>query len=276
MRSTCWGPLELGEFWAWKAPCHCIERESVVESIMVASLILFATLASPSAAPTSTPGALKVIATVRSTSLCTEFADHANGAIGATLQNDATLGTLVFTLKAPDLAGNPIQRRNMMDHLADLADALAKQYKTGMGEINALRALEKQTKDPDEKAELKASADALGGALYRQHLIGRDLDGFIAFMYAAQMRRPDDGDMLPQVIQANRSDVASYAYAPHAPTWLAEPPPVSPSILAGNESPEEDAQMSLNASRDFQSRFPEITADEINAAGHFDQAAGGC
>jgi hypothetical protein len=238
---------------------------------MVASLILLATLASPSAAPTSTPGPLKVIATVRSSSLCSEFATHANGAIGATLQNDATLGTLVFTLKAPDLAGNPIQRRNMMQRLADLADAISKQFKTGMGEVGALRALEKQTKDPEEKAELKASADALGGALYRQHLIGRDLDGFIAFMYAADMRRPDDGDMLSQEEQANRTDVA--AYASRAPVW---PSLTSSTMLAGSESLQDDAQMSMNASRDFTSRFPAITTDEMDAAGHFNQAAAGC
>jgi deoxyribodipyrimidine photolyase len=245
---------------------------------MVASLILLATLATPAAAPTSTPGPLKVIATVRSSSLCSKFATHANAAIGAALQNDSTLGTLVFTLKAPDLAGNPIQRRNMLQHLSDLADDLAKQYKTGMGEIKALRGLEKQTKDPNEKTELKASADALGGALYRQHLIGRDLDGFIAYEYAADMRRPDDTDMLPEMVRANSGELVGgiYSYRPEAPTWIPQPTPLTPNMLAGHETLEEDAEMAMNASKDFASRLPAITADEVTAAGHFDQAAGGC
>jgi hypothetical protein len=245
---------------------------------MVPSLILLATLAtaSPSPAPVDSPDPLKVIVTVRSSTLCSQFADHANAAIAATLQNDATLGSVVNTLRVPDLAGNPIERRNMMLRLAELADSIAKQYKAGIGEVKSLRALQSQTNDPQEKVELKAAADALGGALYRQHLIGRDLDGFLAYEYAADMRRPDDDDMMPQMMQATSADVGPYYYAAKAPTWLAQPEPVSPSILAGHESLSDDAEMAASASHDFASRLPAITGDELTAADHFTEAAGGC
>ena len=77
-------------------------------------------------------------------------------------------------------------------HLNTLADAIYKQYRAGEREVNQLRDLAKQATDPEEQAELKAAADALGGALYRQHLMQRDLDGFVNFLYASDMMTSDD------------------------------------------------------------------------------------
>jgi curved DNA-binding protein CbpA len=239
---------------------------------MVAPLILAAVLASPSPAPTSSPPPLKVIVTVHSSSLCSSFATDANAAIGATLQNDTTLGSLVYVLRNPDLRGNPIQRRNMLDHLATMADAIAKQFKAGMAEVTLLRNLESKASDPAEKASLKSAADALGGALYRQHLIGRDLDGFLAYQYAADMSRFSPDGAIGRSLEQSQPDVPRY----DRERFYSPSPFVQGLALAGQESRRDDAAMARAASRDFASRLPAITLDEVNAASGFTAAAAGC
>src|SRR5208283_5702596 len=97
-------------------------------------------------------------------------------------------------LKRPDLDGSSLDRYSEITQLTALADAIYRQYRSGEAEIGTLRALEAQAADADEKAELKAADDALAGALYRQHLIQRDLDGFVAYLNAADMRTLSDAE----------------------------------------------------------------------------------
>jgi hypothetical protein len=239
---------------------------------MIATLMLVATLASPTPSPTGLPGPLKVIVTVRSSTFCSRFASHANAAITAALQNDSTLGTLVFVLRNRDLAGNDIERRNMLQSLNKMADAVAMNYKAGMSEIASLRELERKASDPAEKEALKASADSLGGALYRQHLIVRDLDGFLAYEYAADMRREDPDSSQAQMKQASAPDAGMI----RPPGSVINIPGIQDVALAGNETRDDDAAMALAASRDFAARLPAVTGDEQNAATAFTAAAGGC
>src|SRR5579863_3227399 len=142
--------------------------------IMLALLLAVMT-ASPLPSPSAEP--LKTIVTVRSTTFCGEFATHVNNAIGDATRNDENLGKVILTLRASNLGGTDMDRHIERMRLSSTADSMYREYRAGEDEVNHLRALAKSAKDPQEKADLTASADALGGVLYRQHLIQRDLDG---------------------------------------------------------------------------------------------------
>jgi len=125
--------------------------------------------------------ALKVIANVRSTSRCAEIVTHANSAIGSALNNDVQLQQLITRLRAINLDdGNLIHRRNGLDALGEFAKNLTQQSRSADDEVKRLRALAEKSTDPQEQKELKAFADALGGALWRQQKVARDLNGYLA------------------------------------------------------------------------------------------------
>jgi|SRR5579863_2638545 len=242
---------------------------------MLAAILVAAAMATSSPSPTPSPPPLRIIATVRSNPFCGQFANHVNSAIGSTLANDATLGNVVVTLQARDLAGTKLDRVHEIQRLSELADALYKQYRDGEGQVGLLRALETQTVDPEEKAELKAAADALGGALYRQHLIQRDLDGFVAYLYAADMRQPGDGQ--------DQIDAALYGgFDPRdGPTEARRhltDPGMAPYVTAlpGSETPDQDVKMADQAATDFITRRAPIVGDEMNAAAHIDSVSQRC
>jgi hypothetical protein len=240
--------------------------------------ILAAVSASPSPSPAPTP-ALKTIVTVKSTSFCGEFAAHANAMIGSATENDATLGDLILTLKASDLAGSQLERRNESHRLISLGDDIYKQFRKGMAEAGHLRSMAAVAKSADERAALKASADALAGALYRQHLIQRDLDGFVAYLEAADMR--NDSVAVNALEQdQNRSDTMSGPWLLHHgydyPNGVLAQSLQAWNNLAGDESPREDVRMAATASRDFQRRLPSIVKDELTAGARFQVAASHC
>ena len=119
----------------------------------------------PVPGPTAAPK-LKVIASVLSTPRCAEIVTHANSAIGSALDNDVTIQQLITRLRAVNLDdGNPIHRRNGLAALGDFAKNLTLQSRSADDEVKRLRALAARSKDPNEKKELKAFADSLGGAL---------------------------------------------------------------------------------------------------------------
>jgi hypothetical protein len=139
---------------------------------MLSLLPLVVALASnPSPAPTSTarPTPLTEIGRVRTTPICTTIVVHANGAITSALENDRTLAILTTNLKNTDFDRlNFLQRRNAIEELMKQASAVRINGKLADGEIKQLRAYAQTSTDPERKAELKAFADALGGAIYRQ------------------------------------------------------------------------------------------------------------
>jgi hypothetical protein len=239
------------------------------------TVLLAVLIANPTPSPTPL---LKTIVTVKSSPFCGAFAVHVNSAIGSAVGNDQTLGETILNLRSSDLSGSTIQRRNEMERLENLSDAIYKQYRSGENEVKQLRDLAAKTTDPAEKAEVTAAADALGGALYRQHLVQRDLDGFLAFLSASDMasgRGTGDDFDTPSpglaLAQAGRID----SFGPGAGYWL--PGSYRPSSLSvGQESPEEDVRMALAASEDFQHRRPAIFEDEMTAGNHIATAGDHC
>src|SRR5262249_17744699 len=128
--------------------------------------------------------------------------NHVNSAIDQATGNDARLGSLIVGLRNPDLGDNVLRRRNERIRLDNVADAMYKAYRAGEDDVNHLRALAKAATDKDEQKALDDAADALGGVLYRQHLIQRDMDGFLAFL--------DAGDMLGTFDDLRKQDDISY------------------------------------------------------------------
>ena len=238
------------------------------------AIVLAALTASVSPSPSPTP-LLKTIVTVKTSPLCGEFAAHTNAAITSAVQNDQNLGSTIMMLRSNDLAGSSLDRLSEVHHLDSLAGSIYKQYRAGEHEVDQLRALAAKATDPDEKAALKDAADALGGALYRQHLIQRDLDGFVAFLYASDMMTDgnDDGPRHPMTQDmpgAAPTDTAAY-WTPSILGAITHPP-----LMVGTESYDDDLRMAKAASADFQSRMPAVMQDELNAGAHIEQAADHC
>ena len=247
---------------------------------MLAVLLALAT-AAPSPSPTPEP--LKTIVTVKTSPFCGAFASHVNSAISSAVDNDKALGSIMLTLRSNDLANTTITRNNELQQLQHVADDMYRAYRSGLSEVDRLRDLAKTAKDKDEQEQIKSSADALGGVLYRQHLIQRDLDGFIAYIQAGDMRRDSD----PELATNNDMLGAGDSYTPsthtlNSPYYWA---PVNlgrsvnnPSALPmpGNESWADDVEMASRASSDFQQRLPAIFADEQTAGTRISQANERC
>jgi hypothetical protein len=245
---------------------------------MLAALLVAVVLTTaPSASPDPAP--LKTIITVMSSPFCGQFATHVNAAIGAAVSNDRSLGTLVGTLRRPDLEGSDLDRQAQLDRLTSLADAIYHQYRQGAAQVAQLRALEATTTDPDQKAELKAADDALGGALYRQHLIQRDLDGFLAYLNAGQMRTYSEDEKTVNEALFGEADPHQAALDMDLRTraGTGHPPYTSPfDGLAGDETPHDDTRYANNAAGAFVTSLAAIRGDELNAANHIETVSTHC
>jgi hypothetical protein len=243
---------------------------------MLAIVLAAATATATTAtAPSPSPSPLlKTIVTVKSSPICGAFAVHTNAAITSALANDQSLGTTILTLRSPDLAGSSLDRESEIHHLNILADDMYKQYRAGEREVSQLRTLANEATDPDEKTLLKAVADALGGALYRQHLMQRDLDGFVNYLYASDMMASDDDTTRDP--DAPRRQLLEDVPGAHpinggSPIWNPGEIP-----LAGTESLTDDVTMARAASEDFVQRLPAIRQDEQTTANKIDAAADKC
>lgn len=253
---------------------------------MLALLLLVATLVSPapSPAPSASAGPLKEIIRVHSTSLCDEFDSHVNAAIGSAVRNDMELAGLITSLSLPqigdDLNDNGLRRHRAIDSLVAYADALTADYKKGDAEVRRLRELAKNTTDPAQKIAIKASADSLGGALWRQKKIARDLDGFVAYLYMEEMRWGDRSQV--QILGATSQD-STPANNPVLEERQrlsqdgADGPPMIWTAMPGDDhAPPDDRVLTQNAARDFKSRLGDITTDESNAAANIMKAGERC
>ncbi|MDQ2866109.1 MAG: hypothetical protein M3R51_07755 [Candidatus Eremiobacteraeota bacterium] len=254
---------------------------------MLALVLLIATLTTPlpSAAPSASAGPLKEIIHVHSTSLCDEFDSHINAAIGSATRNDLSLAGLVSSLSLPqtgdDLNDNGLRRHRAIDMLVGYADGLTADYKRGEAEVRYLRDLADRasTSDPQQKVAMRTSADLLGGALWRQRLIARDLDGFVAYLYAEEMRWGDRtqmqglGAISPEgAIGAALADQRARSYQDDV-NGRADMLSALPGRLSG---PADDRMLTRNAARDFKDRLSAITTDESNAAASIVKAGEHC
>ncbi len=238
--------------------------------------------ASPVPAASSAPvPALHEIMRVRSSALCGEFASHANGAIDATTSNDSTLLTLVDSLGRTKMDDSRLAWNNELLKLERMSDEITRQWKTGEREVAQVRALAAKSTDPQEKLELTASANALGGALWRQRRIARDLDGFIAFMETDQMMTNTTAEG-----KANQM-VFGVADPVHDPSFGDSVNLHNPGMSRGYAAPDtmpfpgdpnnpKASAQAMAAAKDFRRRMGPIGEDEIQAAVHVEQASEGC
>lgn len=249
---------------------------------IVLAVVVGAAAASPSPSPSPSTEPLKTIVTVRSTTYCEALATHLNAAITSAVENDQNLGSTILTLRSNDLAGTDLSRQHEIHRLQDLGDSLYRNYKSGENEVNHLRDLAKSAQTDEDKAELKAAADALGGVLYRQHLMQRDLDGFVSYLYAADMQADTNRDVLTREFVG--ADEANFPYGSRNVNTTVTQPYLNILETMGRESvhpyiyrtPDSDAAMAYNASRDFEARVIDVVRDEVTAGEHVTQASSRC
>lgn len=141
-------------------------------------IVVALAIADPAPAPSASakPTPLTEIGRVRALPICTPIVVHANSAITTTLDNDRQLAIITLNLKNTDFEKlNELQRRNAIDSLMKVAGAIRVQSGTADGEIKKLREYAAASPDPARKAELKAFADAMGGAIYRQKKVAVEM-----------------------------------------------------------------------------------------------------
>ena len=229
--------------------------------------------ASVSPKPTASP-ALKEIGHVRASAACAEIATHANSAITTALRDDLVVAQTISALRSVDLDdGNEIDRQKGLRSLGDLAKTLMEQSRAGDREVQQLRKLAAKSSDATQKKELKAFADVLGGALWRQQRIARDLNGFLAATDMRDMMALDESQRQMNMGTLGVED-PSRVIAPGevhggSPELLTQPFwERDPSLTATDEA--------HAAANDFESRVPDISNDEALAADHVGGAVSGC
>lgn len=248
--------------------------------------IVLAAVLSSAAAPTPQPAAtpaLKTIASVRASTRCADIITHANSAIDKTLNNDMVITQTITELRVTDLdETNEIHRRNSLNTLGDMAKTLMQQSRSGDNEVKRLRDLAKKTKDPQESKALLDFANELGGALWRQQTIARDMNGFLAYVDFHDMTQWSEADQnMNTAVFGVRDPLAE---APQdfngsgagsrgtMPSWR----PAAPAHLGHDPTDPTPGQQAKWAADDFQKRIPDIILDESHAASHVDTALTGC
>lgn len=234
---------------------------------------------SPDPNPSPTP-VLRTIASIRASSRCAAIITHANSAITTTLTNDQVIGQTITQLRMTDLDdGNSVHRNNGLHALGDLAKTLMMQSRAGDDEVKRLRKIAADTKDPDESNALKEFADELGGALWSQQKVARDLNGFLAYQDFHDMAQWDEAGQ--QMNEANFGVKDPLAEMPrdvqrtNPATGQTTYPSMKP-MLGHDPNAATSTEQAHWAADDFQKRIPIIMRDENLAAGKVDGAIKGC
>lgn len=199
---------------------------------------------------------------MRASAACGNIVVHANSAISSTLRNDATLALTVNRLRNLDLQSSTMDLERGIHELDRYAAELRDDAVHGNGEIKRLRELADKSTDPKRKEDLKAFADALGGALYRQKKVAADLGGLIAYLQYREMATPDEAQAKFAATETN--DVVVQVATP------------SPSYQSINRSSESLNELTTTAADDFAGRMRDIAADEVKASDHAEGAVSGC
>lgn len=232
--------------------------------LLTAAFTISAVTATPAPAPVPP---LKEIGHVRATAACAELALHANTAISSALRNDTVIAETIDKLQNVKLDGNTITRRNSLQALGDYAKDLRARAVSGDREVQKLREIAEKTTDPVQKKELKAFADTLGGALYRQKKVANDLNGLLAAF--------DYHDMKPTAEELQQNEMAAGSATDNRRVPLVES---NNSVRGGSVFNEKhtDTELAGFAASDFQLRLPDISNDEALAANHAVGATSGC
>lgn len=233
--------------------------------------------ASPSPAPSATP-ALKTIATVHASARCAAIITHANSAIATTLDNDQVIATTITKLRYTNYdSDNAMHHYQALNALGDLAGKLMTQARAGDDQVKRLRKLASETKDPQKAKALKSFADQLGGALWKQQKLARDLNGFLAYQDFRDAAKFDDSSRAMNQAVYGVSD--PFARQPAGPVRSIDPASEGlPAPIAMGHDPNEATatQQAKAAADDFENRIPAILNDENLAAGKVDAAISGC
>lgn len=250
-------------------------------TLVAAALTLAVLPAAPAAAPTPQPSAtpaLKTIATVRVSARCAAIITHANSAIGTTLDNDQIISSTITQLRFQNLDdGNPIHHNNQLKALGDLAKNLMTQARSGDDEVKRLRKIASETKDPQEAKALKEFADSLGGALWSQQKVARDLNGFLAYQDFRDMTQFDEGQQKSNQAIYGVSDPLTQQPAGEVRSAIPQVQGVpAPAAMGHDPNGPTMTQQARLAADDFQKRIPVIMQDENLAAGKVDAAIAGC
>lgn len=234
--------------------------------MLVPLVALLAVDPTPAPAASAAPTQLKEIGRIQAVSACSAIVVHANGAINDALANDADLGITINRLRTTDLDGdNEIKRRNQENDLFALAARIRTSSSSGNAEVKRLREYAAAATDPQRKAELKAFADALGGALYRQKKAAVDLDKMLTIIDGRRER-----DVAIGLMNQNSPTQPGSAFIGHVnDTALARP------VSASSPSPGDNLTLRQVAD-DFTSRTALILGDEGIAADHSVGATTGC
>ncbi len=239
---------------------------------LLAALAAPAPLTAESPSPPVPPSPLKEIGRVQSLSVCSAVVVHANSAIGEALDNDAQLALAINRLRTTDLdSTNEITRRNGMNDLSTLAGRIRTGAAAGTGEVKRLREIVATTSDPTRKAELKAFADALGGALARQRKAGVDLDRMLVIIDG---RRAVEDVNTTEMVDERASIAAPSVGSRQA---IGANPGLMRSAVAAPGPGHEPVDGYLHdAADDFTARTQVILSDEGIAADHALAATTGC
>ena len=251
---------------------------SPVATNLLLALALGIVPATTTPPPSPAPGSLqplKLIVRIRATSRCAKIATHSNGAINAALRADQTLTDTVTALRTVDLDSNGLTRTQGLHRLEDLGSAIARAVGRGDHEISALRALAAKESDPVKKKQLLDFINSLGGAIYRQKKIGRDLDGFVAGMYARSMYHVSDDEEKMNIYVLHRRTFTPMQGSgtltiDTAPDRLGGDPVTMPYV---NPTDNQDAHL---AAQDFFQRQVHVSNDEATAAHAILAVASGC
>jgi len=157
----------------------------------------------PNPAPSDPPTPLKEIGRVRA-SVCATIVVHANAAIDDALANDSDLHGLILALTTADMDDATDLKKHNTYHDLELAAAKVRETALdGEGEIRRLRALAADSPEP-RKSELKAFADALGAALYRQRLMAIDAQRLAGVQQGREEKAMDDTNFANGAAQFSR------------------------------------------------------------------------
>jgi hypothetical protein len=218
----------------------------------------------PEASNAARPTPLTEIGRVRALPACVPIVAHANGAITQALDNDRTIAMMSINAHNTDFdKQNIFQRRNSIQALMKQAEAIRVASSSGDVEVKKLREYANAATDPQRKAELKAFADALGGALYRQKKAAVEFMRNITVIQgreAAETARaempPVTGKPIPQSLIAQAS----------------EPPRIGQITGAPESYNKVFAEISDRLDQDFAL----VRVDEGSAADHSIAATSGC
>ena len=223
-------------------------------SLVLAVALAIANAVLPSPEPSASAEPLKEIGHVYSSGMCTAIVSRANGAISSALRNDRTVALAVTTLRGVNLESeNGIEKHKGMKSIERLAGELRTSSDKADKEIKQLRQLSTQAVDPVRKGELKAFADALGGALRRQDRIGSDLQTMLLRMHGS-----DNEQEAYRQIQIS--------------THVVMPDQIMDSYFA----PVPYNAVARQFAKDLETRSMDIADDESKAATHVVGAINGC